>query len=48
MSKRDSNLRVEFANMWREWLGEETTNYFEQNGYYAKEYETFKVIAFDS
>lgn len=29
MSKRDSNLRVEFANMWREWLGEETANFFE-------------------
>ncbi|CAD8091741.1 unnamed protein product [Paramecium sonneborni] len=48
MSDKDSNLRVEFSNMWREWLGDETADFFKENGFYAKEFDNFKVIAFDS
>ncbi|CAD8174960.1 unnamed protein product [Paramecium octaurelia] len=48
MTDKDSNLRVEFSNMWREWLGDETAQFFKENGFYAKEFDNLKVIAFDS
>ncbi|CAD8071043.1 unnamed protein product [Paramecium primaurelia] len=48
MTEKDSNLRVEFSNMWRDWLGDETAEFFKKNGFYAKEFDNLKVIAFDS
>jgi len=48
MTERENSFRVEFANMWRGWLGEETAEFFKYNGYYKKEFNNFKVIAFDS
>lgn len=49
MSERDNDFRVQFAEMWRHWIGDDNAEFFKENGFYKLEYnDNFKVIAFDS
>lgn len=49
MSDRENSFRVAFADMWRDWLGDEAAEFFKYNGFYKKEFnKNFKVLAFDS